>query len=157
MIFSDLNNWEKEKHTFPAGVRRAIERLQSMELDALPAGRHEMDEAGMFLLINEPETRPWQEVRPETHLAHTDVQLLLSGREQMRVAKLSEDQLIVDNRYDAQDIAFYGEVYNENIVNLVPGDFVVLFPTDIHRPNCSVEEDLPIRKAVVKIHRDALV
>ncbi|QHW32447.1 DUF386 domain-containing protein [Paenibacillus rhizovicinus] len=156
MIFSDLNNWENEKHTFPAGVRRAIERLQSMDLDALPAGRHELGEEGMFLLINEPETRPWREVKPETHMLHTDVQLLLQGREQMRVAKVSEDQIIVDDRYETQDIAFYGEVRNENAIDLVPGDFIVLFPTDIHRPNCSVEEDMPIRKAVVKIHRDVL-
>ncbi|MBM7566621.1 YhcH/YjgK/YiaL family protein [Paenibacillus sacheonensis] len=157
MIYSDMNNWEQEKDTFPAGVRRAIERLQGMDLDALPAGRHEFGEEGMYLLVNEPDTRPWNEVQPETHLLHTDIQLLLSGREQMRVAKVSEEQIIVDNRYDTQDIAFYGEVRNENAVNLVPGDFLVLFPTDIHRPNCSVEEDMRIRKAVVKIHRDALV
>ena len=157
MIYSDLNNWEREKQTFPAGVRRAIERLQSMDLDALPAGRHEFGEAGMYLLINEPQTRPWQDVQPETHLLHTDIQLLLAGREQMRVAKTAEDQIITDNRYDTQDIAFYGEVNRENAVHSVPGDFVVLFPTDIHRPNCSIDEDMPIRKAVVKIHRDALL
>ncbi|NBD25318.1 YhcH/YjgK/YiaL family protein [Paenibacillus glycinis] len=156
MIFSDMNNWEREKHTFPAAVRRAIERLQSTDLDALPAGRHEFGEPGMHLLINEPETRPWREVKPETHLLHTDIQLLLQGREQMRVAKVSEDQIVTDNRYDAQDIAFYDEVLGENALYLRPGDFVVLFPTDIHRPNCSAEEDMPIRKAVVKIHRDAL-
>ncbi|SFJ24114.1 biofilm protein TabA [Paenibacillus sp. UNC496MF] len=156
MIISDMTNWAREKQTFPAGVRRAIERLQAMDLDALPAGRHDIGEEGMFLLINEPVTRTWREVPPETHRTHTDVQLLLSGREQMRVAKAAEDQIVTDDRYDAEDIAFYGEVHREQTVHLVPGDFVVLFPTDIHRPNCSADEDMPIRKAVVKIRADVL-
>ncbi|MBP3964922.1 YhcH/YjgK/YiaL family protein [Paenibacillus lignilyticus] len=154
MIFSDLTNWERERDTFPAPVRRAIERLQQTDLDELPAGRHEFGEPGMFLLINEPVTRDWREVKPETHRLHTDIQLLLSGRERMRVAKVSEEQVITDDRYETQDIAFYDEVHNENAIDMVPGDFVVLFPTDIHRPNCSVEQDIPIRKAVVKVHRD---
>ncbi|RAP74119.1 YhcH/YjgK/YiaL family protein [Paenibacillus montanisoli] len=154
MIFSDLTNWERERHTFPAPVRRAIERLQQTDLDGLPAGRHDFGEPGMFLLINEPVTRDWREIKPETHRLYTDIQLLLSGRERMRVAKVSEEQVVTDDKYEAQDIAFYENVHNENTIDMVPGDFIVLFPTDIHRPNCSVEEDMPIRKAVVKVHRD---
>lgn len=156
MIFSDMNSWEQEKATFPAGVRRAIERLQTMDLDELAVGRHDFGEEGMYLLVLEPETRPWNEVKPETHRYHTDVQLLLRGREQMRVAKASEDQIVTDDRYETQDIGFYDEVLNENTVNLAAGDFLVLFPTDIHRPNCSVGENMVTRKAVIKIHRDVL-
>ncbi|MFC5647863.1 YhcH/YjgK/YiaL family protein [Paenibacillus solisilvae] len=154
MIYSDLTNWEKERATFPEPVRRAIERLQQTDLDALPAGKHEFGEPGMFLLINEVTTQEKSRVKPESHQLHTDIQLVLSGRERMYVAKVSEEQIITDNRYETQDIAFYEHVQHENYIDLVPGDFIVLFPTDIHRPNCSVSEDTPLRKAVVKVHRD---
>ncbi|UVI30018.1 YhcH/YjgK/YiaL family protein [Paenibacillus spongiae] len=154
MIYSNLANYEYEKATFPAPVRRAIDRLLDMDLDALPAGRHEFGEPGMYLLINEVTTQPKEHVKPESHLVHTDLQLLLTGRERMVVAKLSASLEPEDDRFAAQDIAFYGAVSGEIDVDLVPGAFVVLYPTDIHRPNCSVEEDIPIRKAVAKIHQD---
>ncbi|BBH23740.1 hypothetical protein Back11_50850 [Paenibacillus baekrokdamisoli] len=154
MIYSDLTNWQKERLTFPEPVRRALDRLQQTDLDVLPAGRHDFGEQGMFLLINEVTTQDKSKVRPETHKLHTDIQLVLTGQERMCVAKISEDQAITDNRYETQDIAFYEHIHNENQIDMVPGDFIVLFPTDIHRPNCSITEDLPLRKAVVKIHQD---
>jgi len=153
LIYSDLRNWQLEKHTFPAPVRRAVDRLQEMDLTVLPAGKHEFGEPGMFLLINELTTREKEAVKPESHREHIDVQLLLSGSERMGVAKASPEQVITDDRYDTQDIAFYDYVEGEIDVDLAPGGFVVLFPTDIHRPNCSVAGDRPLRKAVVKIHR----
>jgi biofilm protein TabA len=154
MIYSDLTNWETEKHTFPAPVRRAVDRLQQMDLAALPPGKHELGETGMFLLLNELTTREKKAIKPESHREHIDVQLLLSGRECMGVAKASPEQIITDERYDKEDIAFYDEVQGEIDVHLAPGGFVVLFPSDIHRPNCSIAEDVPLRKVVVKIHRD---
>ncbi|NOU85353.1 YhcH/YjgK/YiaL family protein [Paenibacillus sp. LMG 31460] len=52
------------------------------------------------------------------------------------------------------DIAFYDfSIEEESVIYLKPGMFVVIFPTDVHRPCCCAAESTRIKKIVIKIHK----
>ncbi|MCR8635462.1 MULTISPECIES: YhcH/YjgK/YiaL family protein [Paenibacillus] len=156
MIISDIKNWEREKQVYPKAVNRGLEYIQSTDFSSLKPGRYDIEGDLMFALLQEPTTLSWEKQRPESHQTYTDIQFLLAGEEVIRVAPLTEDAVISEENFAARDIAFYSKIAEENAIQLSPGSFTVFYPGDIHRPCCSVSEDQPIRKVVIKIHKSLL-
>ncbi|WP_035051432.1 YhcH/YjgK/YiaL family protein [Andreprevotia chitinilytica] len=161
MILCDLANWQQQRPVLPAAVVQALELLQKQDLAGMPAGRYRFEELGaasdkLFFMIQEMETRPASDKRPEAHREHADIQLLLVGEERYGVALPGADREVVEDRRDTHDIAFFATPAREVFVDLQPGMFAVFFPGELHRPCCCVNEPTRIRKAVVKIHRSLL-
>ncbi|WP_255987281.1 YhcH/YjgK/YiaL family protein [Chitinolyticbacter albus] len=138
---------------YPAVVNRALAHLAGLDLASLPAGRHALEGEAMFLLIQEPLTGAIESKRPEAHVQHADIQLLLAGEERYGVALADAALPVLEDRRDRHDIAFFAAPEREVQVVLRPGEFLVFWPGELHRPCCAVGAAMPIRKAVVKIHR----
>lgn len=51
---------------------------------------------------------------------------------------------------------FFDSVKEETFITLKGGDYLVLFPEDIHRPGLMVEEPAKIKKVVVKVNMDLI-
>ncbi|MBD0384249.1 YhcH/YjgK/YiaL family protein [Paenibacillus sedimenti] len=161
MIISDILHFEQERHLLPPAVQRGIEYILSHNLSEAELGRHPLEGDNgdlMFANVQESITCPKQEQKPESHAIYTDIQFLVSGEERLCVYKLQPDVKIVDNKFDSHDIAFYEleAKHLETDIILKPGMYAVFFPSDIHRPNCSVQEQTTNKKIVVKIHSDLL-
>ncbi|MCS7462030.1 YhcH/YjgK/YiaL family protein [Paenibacillus doosanensis] len=156
MIFSDLKQWEREQTVYPEAITKGLQYIRSTDFSELPLGKHEIDGELMFALLQEPLTQGWERQRPESHRTYTDIQLLLSGEELIRVVPLSEEAVISEESFDTRDIAFYSKVGAESDLVLKPGLFAVFYPGDIHRPCCSVGQDQKIRKVVIKVHKSLL-
>jgi biofilm protein TabA len=156
MIYSDKTNWQREKHVYPKAVNRGLEYIQSTDFSNLEVGKYEIEGSLMFVMVQGPTTKDWQEQRPESHQTYTDIQYLLSGEEMIRVASLTKDAVISEEHFAERDVAFYSKVAEESVLYLKPDDFAVFYPGDIHRPCCSVKGDREIRKVVVKIHNSLL-
>ncbi|AOY02035.1 YhcH/YjgK/YiaL family protein [Jeongeupia sp. USM3] len=156
MYLGKLTHWPQQRAVLPDAVNRALEALAAHDLNTMPAGRYEIDGDRLFFMIQEMITQPFDAGRPEAHRRYADIQLLLAGEEGFGVAAPDPGLAVVDDFYDSRDIAFYVTPANEQRLNLQPGDFVVFYPGELHRPGRCVGESMTIRKVVVKIDRALL-
>ncbi|GGP22166.1 YhcH/YjgK/YiaL family protein [Silvimonas iriomotensis] len=155
MILSDLSSWQDRRGYFPAPVNTALAALAGLDLASMAAGKYPLDHEGMFFMIQTPLTAPAGQHRPEAHVEHVDIQLVLSGTERYGVARRGQSgESVIENLWDKHDIAFFAPPANEAFFDLGPGMFAVFFPDDIHRPCCQTQNGPEhVRKVVVKIHR----
>ncbi|MEW9701328.1 YhcH/YjgK/YiaL family protein [Paenibacillus sp. SI8] len=161
MIISDVQNYEKERHLWPDAVQRGIDYILSRHLGEAELGRYPLegdDGELMYANVQESVTCPKAEQMPESHAVYTDIQFLVSGAERLCFYKLEPDVIVVDNKFETHDIAFYNlnDTQIETDIILKPGMFAVCFPSDIHRPNCSVQDQTINKKIVIKIHKNLL-
>ncbi len=88
----------------------------------------------------------------ESHKKEVDVQILLSGNENIKIYNTSTVE--VTEPYDKEiDCQFYkktGDPVTE--INLEPGYMAVFFPDDIHQPQFAVRNKIEtLKKIVIKI------
>jgi biofilm protein TabA len=157
MILQSMSCWNKEKNYYPQAIQRGVEYLQNTDFSKMEPGRYEIEGNLMFVLLQEVNTRPANEQKPESHEIYTDIQYVIRGEELIGVTKVSEGHVVSEDMLESKDLLFYSHVENETELKLYPGMFAVFYPSDIHRPCCSLNKDQPIRKAVIKIHRDLLI
>ncbi|WP_186446216.1 YhcH/YjgK/YiaL family protein [Paenibacillus cremeus] len=156
MIFSDLKNWQREKQVYPKAVNRGLEYIQNTDFSTMKPGNYEIEGQLMFAMLQERITTASHTRQPESHLTYTDIQYLIEGEEIIRVAHLTGEELISEDTFEEKDLAFYSKVGPETSLLLQPGSFAVFYPGDVHLPVCSVTEDKPLRKVVIKIHKSLL-
>ncbi|GGA11154.1 hypothetical protein GCM10008018_65390 [Paenibacillus marchantiophytorum] len=161
MIISNVEHFEAERHLWPAAIQRGIDYILNRKLGEAVLGRYDLEgEKGVLMYANVQEsvTRPSLEQVPESHAVYTDIQFLVSGEEKICFYKLHSGAQVVDNKFETHDIAFYESdpAEQETEILLKPGMFAVCFPSDIHRPNCVINESQTIKKIVVKVHKDLL-
>lgn len=88
----------------------------------------------------------------EAHRKYIDLQIMLDGSEMHGVIPLDEKNLTTTESYDStRDVIFFDTISDYSRILLSPGEFVVYFPGDCHKPGCSVDHDCNVRKIVAKI------
>jgi YhcH/YjgK/YiaL family protein len=152
MFWGHIDNWDKEKHAYPQPIRTVMEHIRSLDFARMADGKYELEDGLIRITIKETTTKRKELQKAETHRTYTDVQLVISGEEKIGVAPWSSAQTVVKDDLDARDVAFYDPVRDEIELIQRPGMYAVFFPTDIHRPCCSVDQDTTVRRMVVKIH-----
>lgn len=157
MFLGQKADWERAQHDVPAPVRRAICEAFAKDLATMEAGKYPLQSVpGATLAIMDRMTKREKDARPEAHARAIDVQCLIAGVERMGVSLAEPGLGMTEDRLEKDDIAFFEKPANEFFMNLVPGQFVVFYPGEIHRPTCCVTEPAPIRKIVIKIPAAAL-
>ncbi|KAA5942070.1 DUF386 domain-containing protein [Pantoea sp. Bo_2] len=155
MIVCDRHDWNRERHAFHPVIDQAISWIAGTDFSQLDTGKYEiLPDNKMFCLVQEMMTEPASARRAESHFNYIDIQYLLAGIENIGVARAHADQKITEDFAGQRDVVFYQTISNESVITLLPGMFALFFPHDIHRPCCAPGEPAPIRKAVIKIHRD---
>lgn len=133
----------------PADWKAAADFLSREDLGSLPLGRYDLTESGAYANIQEYTTK--DSSKYEAHRKYIDVQVVVSGREQIFVSAL-EDLSDCLQEYDAaKDIGFWAVSSNSRSVLADSDHWVILFPSDAHMPCITLEEPSAIRKVVVKV------
>lgn len=128
----------------------ALDYLQNADFTGMAAGKYEICGAKVFVLIQEPDTRPREAARWEAHRNYIDIQYLIEGAEAVGFQQTAAMQ--TEEPYSAEkDIAFYRDNQEGFFVPLVPDSFVICFPQDSHMPLVCSGTPRKIRKAVVKV------
>lgn len=146
MILDSLQN---AATYFPLNSRfkRAFDFLQNPEFLSLPAGKYELEGKQLYVGIDEYTTKAEGNGKWESHRRYIDIQLVLQGSERIYIAPLEQMQ---QGQYDpAKDflpLSGQGEC-----LTLKPGQFMVLFPQDAHRPSMADGTPARVKKAVVKV------
>lgn len=94
----------------------------------------------------------------EAHKKYVDIQFTLSGEE--GIGWIPEVMAQVKTDYDLEkDVRFYNvDTSKINIIQNVPGQFVVLFPGEVHGAGiCLQKKIITVKKCVIKISWEAFV
>ena len=129
------------------GFPAAFAFLAKPGLPELADGRYPIDGERVFAIVSRERGRRRDEAQLEAHRRYIDIQLVLSGSDDMgwRPLPLCRQTAI---SYDAEgDIAFFGDP-PLSWVTVGPGMFAVFFPEDGHLP--LISHDI-LHKVVVKV------
>lgn len=149
MITGNIHQLELVPY-LPAKLREAIEYVKANITADTPLGKHDVDGNNVFVLISNDSTEAFEQRRAEYHAKYLDIQIVLNGVEGMTFSNLPAGTPDTDWLAD-KDIAFLSAGEQEKTFVMQPGDFVVFFPGEVHKPLCAVGEPARVRKAVVKI------
>jgi len=149
MITDHLSHADRY-HAVAPRLARAFEFLQNTDLAVLDEGRYELDGTNLFVLVQRYVTKTPDQGRWEVHRQYADLQLVVQGCERMGYGPLGR---FAGGTYDAdKDIAFLAGA--GDLLTLADGEFVLLWPGDVHMPQMAVDNPAPVKKIVVKIRMD---
>jgi YhcH/YjgK/YiaL family protein len=146
MIIDILANSHLYRGLSP-GIDRAFDYLHQTDLSALELGDHEIDGEKIYARVLTYTTRPMEQGVWEAHRRYLDLQVIVEGQERICYAPLN--RLVHGDYTEAKD--FWQLSGNGDALLLLPGGFMLLWPTDGHMPNLATEAPAPVKKVVVKI------
>ena len=136
--------------SLPAAVCRAVDYVKSHDIAGMAPGEYPIEGRNMFVRVFDLDTKTVEQTLPEAHDEYIDVQFWASGEERMGYAPRTGSE-VVDHGDPSDDIVFLRDVRHERFIRAGQGDFMVLYPWDIHRPGIQIEGPATLRKAVVKV------
>ncbi len=152
MIADNLYSSHVDYGQLSPKLARALEWLKANDLTAFqPDQTVEIDAPRIKAGFQAYTTLPPEEAAFEAHRAFIDIQLIVEGRETIYWAPLARLPGIRTPYDYAKDIVYFDEPETSVALRLEAGDFVVLFPTDGHKPKCIATDPSPVRKVVVKV------
>ena len=130
-----------------AGIAKAFEYIKTTDLANTPNGTYEIEGMDVFAMVQDYQTKNWEDGKVEAHHKHIDVQYLISGEELMGVASKTDQKPYEEN--PENDYDFYE---CETLpVKVTAGMFTIFFPDDLHMPCLKVDESAYVKKVVVKV------
>ncbi len=148
MIFDDIKNIKN----YAEIDGKIADFILSLKND-VPTGKIFLSEDKLtFANVDEYTTKTLENCKLEAHKKYIDIQLLLSGVEELDY--ISVEGLAVKEAYDeARDVAFFetpDRVLNK--VVLEGGKFVLLYPHEAHQPQMAYKNNpSAVKKVVVKL------
>lgn len=120
-------------------------------------GRYEIDGEDLFYIVDEYQSKPFEESRPEIHRKYLDIQYIVSGTECIGYA--TPNGLQEEQPYDScRDIAFYKYCPQMSRIILSAGMFAIFWPNEVHMPGRSAGSARQwIKKIVVKVRMERQV
>ncbi|MGG1515938.1 YhcH/YjgK/YiaL family protein [Paenibacillus oryzisoli] len=155
MIIDTIRYRRDHQYQYGEAVCRALEYVINLNPNDIQS-TVELEGKNMYLMKQKPTTKLFEEQLAEAHACYADIHLVLAGEEWQGFASHSNKNQAVEDQLEQRDYILFQHVENEGRIRLLPGDFTVYWPGEIHRPNCHLAESVHLVKIVVKIHRDLL-
>ena len=148
MIKDTLTNISKYNN-LSEFLKIGLDYIKNTDFDKLEDGRYSINGEDIYINIQTYKTK--ENADFEAHRNYIDIQYVISGEEKIGVTDYANCSTTIEYNND-KDIEFLngvGEYYE-----LKTGDFMILYPTDAHKPSISIDTNNPetVRKAVVKVH-----
>ena len=149
MIFDRLNNCE-QYYSLNDKFKIAFEFLKNTDLKTIKDGSYEISGKEIYANVQTLKTKNPEQKKWEVHRKYIDIQYVIQGQEKMGYGILEDFNQVLEKYDDEKDVEFLnGEKFN--FVNVNEGDFVIFYPNDVHAPMLSVQDDVEIKKVIVKI------
>ncbi|NOU62628.1 DUF386 family protein [Paenibacillus sp. LMG 31461] len=155
MIIDTIRHRQDHQFQYGEAVCRALEYVMKLNTADMRS-TVEFEGKNMYVMKQKPMTKLFEEQLAEAHACYADVHLVLEGEEWQGFASTSDLNQAVEDKLEQSDYILFEHVENEGRIRLLPGDFTVYWPGEIHRPNCHPAGNVHLVKLVVKIHRDLL-
>lgn len=146
MIFDHLDQSGRYANLHPL-FAKAFEFLRKTDLAALPPGRIALDGDRLYVSIDHKPGRGRDGARLESHRKYIDIQVTISGDEEIGWKRTGQCAEITEPFKPDNDIQFYADAPVAWVA--VPRNhFVIYWPEDAHAPLAGAGE---LRKAIVKV------
>lgn len=130
-------------------IETALEYIRAHGASA-ETGKVELDGKALYISFQSYDTKAWEDCKYETHENYIDVQYVISGEEIITVT--TREGLSERAPYNPEkDVTFYENDKRGVDLLLKAGDFVVVFPDDVHKPKAMNGKPCAVKKAVAKI------
>ena len=135
---------------YPKVIRKALEYLKNTDFSSLADGEYEIDGRKVYAKVFTVESRKVEETHAEYHEEYIDIQYWISGGEKMGFLARKDRAYDI---YSAESDLFLlsNPLEGERFIDCRAGDYMILFPSDIHRPGIRDGEIVKYRKVVVKV------
>ncbi len=145
MIIDSIKNIENYK-----GLEKIYDVLKFIEktdFSKMDIGKYHIDGDNLFYMVQEYDTKPDEGIG-EIHYKYIDIQIIVKGEELIGYAPISCEKELVEENIE-KDYAFYKCKTTKHL--LKDGDFMVLYPDDIHSPGLMNNKPSKCNKVVFKI------
>lgn len=133
MILDSLKNKAQYAALHPR-FQTVFDFIDNNDVAALPCGRHDIDGDNIFVMVQELDLREVSAARLELHRKYIDIQLLLSGPNEIFGWSEKKDCLTAETEFDEQkDIQLFTDI-PQCFYSVGEGQFSILFPEDGHAP-----------------------
>ena len=165
MIVGTLDKCEKY-YALGENIQKALEFLKAHDIRQMEDGRYALDgtalsksslldlsakeKQGVFILVQRYTTRTIDECWFEGHLKFIDLHYVAEGSEYFCYTPIARAGKPVTEYDNVEDDYLYNRDY-ETAVLMQPGDFVIVFPEDVHMPQRRVVFPSNVVKACIKI------
>jgi biofilm protein TabA len=148
MIYDTLEHTENYSQK-DSPIYKALCHAQSFDTSK-PDGRYEIEGDSLYALVSSYGTSPAEDRRFEAHRKYIDVQVLLEGEEKIQTS-FASDLKPLEEYFEPKDIIFLQPPPDFASLVMRPGYFAVVFPHEVHRPNCNLHGKSYVRKIVLKV------
>ena len=151
MIVGHIDNINQELYKFPEAIKKALAFLQENDCANLKPGKYVIDGDDIFVLVQNYLSKDKKDCRAETHEKYLDVQFVAKGQEYMGYCAYHPLLEVEEDCLAERDARFYKGLLQESQIILSEGMYAVLYPNDVHRPCCMIDQPTDIVKLVIKI------
>ncbi len=148
MIFDRIENINNYKNL--GNVYTGLKFLAETDFAKIPVGKYELDGKNIYYMVQSYETKPDKTIS-EAHKKYIDIQYIVKGEEVIAVAPIQTEKTLTD--FNEEKDVWHYECATQPLV-LKEGDFMVLYPSDLHLPGKAVDEPCEVLKVVVKVRVD---
>ncbi|HEX8315622.1 MAG TPA: YhcH/YjgK/YiaL family protein [Flavisolibacter sp.] len=148
MIIDTIQNASKYFSVHPL-FARAFNYINNTDLASTEVGKYEIEGDNLKAIISSKNGMTAEEsvAKFECHNKHIDIQVCISGKEQIGW-KPREDCTSPKGDYNPEkDVQFYND-QPDMFFGLTNGQFAIFFPEDVHAPMIG---DAEIKKLVIKV------
>lgn len=147
MIFDHINNAYLYYGMNPL-FQKAFEYLTTHDFNTIENGIYEIENKDILAIVNSYDTEPASQRFWEGHKKYIDIQLMISGTENMAHAPVQLASIL--QPYDEEkDFIKYDAKGHE--VTVPAGYFTIFYPTDVHMPNLINKKVEHVKKVVMKV------
>jgi biofilm protein TabA len=156
MFIGNIKNLDNDRKILPLPLVKGLDYLRQTDFARVEPGKYEIDGAGIFALVQEQQTAPKGERRPEAHAKNIDIQYVIEGTDLIGFGLPDPANAVQEDLLAQKDNIFYKDVKNEMDLVLTAGMYAIFFPEEVHRPNCQYGVSEKLRKVVVKVGTELL-
>ncbi|ACR67826.1 YhcH/YjgK/YiaL family protein [Edwardsiella ictaluri] len=154
MILGHLDDLT-QRGDLPNPIRRALQRALEAGAAHLENGTHPIDGEQLYMNVMTLTPLGAEEKLGEIHRDYLDIQLVLQGEERIDFAMAGQARECQPYQQEG-DYQLCAAMMQPQRLIMTPGMFAVFLPGEPHKPGCISRTSDPIRKVVVKLHRDCL-
>ncbi len=147
MVLDSIQNASRYL-TMGKGIATSLLYLQNNDLAKVQPGRYEIEGDRLVMIVSEYESNNTDECRLEGHRRYIDLQYWVNGSELMG-HEILDAQPVLSEYNEKTDCAFYNCIASYS--RLLPGMFVIYYPSDLHTSVVDPLSDASVKKIVFKI------
>jgi len=149
MIIDSIENAKKYTSVHPL-FAKAFEYIASVDLANIEIGKYEITD-GLLAIFSDKigMTAAESTAKFECHDKNIDIQLCINGNETFGWKSRNHCTILKAEYNSDKDVSFYGDE-PDMFFQLKNGQFVILFPEDVHAPMIAVNNQ-SIKKLVIKV------